>query len=144
MGQQKLAFVVFDCLIKNYVFALVEDFLNAVESKCCSLWTRIPLVFVWSGPLDQGRGGLILSVYARVYLYMFRICSIFVYVRYTLYLHIFYGISSLESKEIASPQTNPGFASSLSDISFPNLPVPGNEEVLFWCPLKLQVWLTQG
>lgn len=79
-----------------------------------------------------------MSVYASVYLYMFKICSLI------LYLHIFYGISSLEGKEIASPQTNPGFASRLSDISFPNLPEPGNEEVLFSYPLKVQVWLNQG
>lgn len=41
MGQQKLALAVFDCLIKNYVFALVEYFLNALGSKCCSVHMNI-------------------------------------------------------------------------------------------------------
>lgn len=73
--------------------------------------------------------------------------SVFVYVQNIQLDSVpshFYGISSWEGKEIASPQTNPGFASSLSDISFPSLPAPGNEEVVFSYPLKLQVWLNQG
>lgn len=98
---------------------LFEDFWNAVESKCCSVWTRIPPVFrglVWRGPLDKGRGGTDFECLCQ---------CIFVYVQNMQLDSVpsyFYGISSLEGKEIASPQTNPGFASSLSDISFPNSP----------------------
>jgi len=45
-----------------------------------------------------------------------------------LYLHIFRGIGSLKGKEIVvSPQTNPGFASSLSDISWRRQVWKGNE-----------------
>lgn len=101
MGQQELAFVVFDCLIKNYVFALLEDFLKCRGKQMLLHVSAYPPGFwglVWSGPLDKGRGALILSVYASVYLYMFRICSLI------LYLHIFMGLVLRKVKKLHHPK----------------------------------------
>lgn len=100
MGQQELAFVVSDCLIKNYVFAL-RRLLKCRGKQMLLRVNKDPSGFsgVCEGDLwIREEGGLILSVYASVYLYMFRICSLIPY------LHIFMGLVLRKVKKLHHPK----------------------------------------
>lgn len=110
MGQQKFALVAFDCLIKNYVFALVEYFLNAVGSKRCCLGTRMCFPLFCQGLVCSTfsnksrvihfvRGDFLVATVPllNIGLYKVKLCSLTQYPQY-----FFCGIGSLEGKELVT------------------------------------------
>lgn len=101
MGQQELAFCCLWLFNKELRVCSRRRLLKCRGKQMLLHGNTDPLVFrglVWSGPWDKGRGGLISSVYASAYLYMFRICSLI------LYLHVFMGLVLGKVKKLRHPK----------------------------------------